>query len=102
MLKVTRRTTATGVPTPRAHWRGLRCLVETENAPAGTQADVRTKAGDGGSSVLEDGPRGLDADGKASLLVLDDAHLEHAAFVVLLSPEGQVIAQVTTTIGGDS
>jgi hypothetical protein len=80
-------------------WRGLWCDFEVTNAPPSAMVDIRTKAGDPRSSIA--GPRPLNEVGAASLPVEDDAMLEHAAFGVVLDVEGQVVAQVQTTVGGD-
>ena len=81
-------------------WRNMRCDFETTNAPAGATVDIRSKAGDASTSLV-DGSRALKPDGSASAPVADDSLLGHAAFAVLAGPDGVVIAQVTTTVGGE-
>jgi hypothetical protein len=63
-------------------WKGLRCNVEVSGATAGMQADLRRDAG-------------------ARLLVEDDELEGVRVVAVLLSPEGGVIAQRRTRVGGD-
>lgn len=83
-------------------WRGLRCRVQLEGAPPNATVDLRTKAADGSSSVATgQEPKPLDADGKASLLVADDTLEGVAVHVVVLSPEGEVLVQQVTTVGGE-
>jgi hypothetical protein len=79
-------------------WTGLRLRVDVEGAPSGAQIDLRTKAGDAETSIATS-PRDVNADGQASLIVEDDAHLRVAAFVVLLAPDGRVLAQQMTVVG---
>jgi hypothetical protein len=79
-------------------WKGLRCNLEVSGGTAGMTADLRREAA-GGPSVATMA-KGID-DGGARLLVEDD-ELEGAAVVaVLLSPDGRVIAQRRTWVGGD-
>jgi hypothetical protein len=80
-------------------WKGLRCNLEVSGGTAGMTADLRREAAGGPSVVTTAKP--VD-DGGARLLVEDD-ELEGAAVVaVLLSPDGRVIAQRRTVVGGDN
>jgi hypothetical protein len=63
-------------------WKGLRCNVEVSGDTAGMQADLRRDAG-------------------ARLLVEDDELEGVRVVAVLLSPDGRVIAQRRTRVGGD-
>ncbi len=63
-------------------WKGLRCNVEVSGATAGMLADLRRDAG-------------------ARLLVEDDELEGVRVVAVLLSPDGRVIAQRRTRVGGD-
>jgi hypothetical protein len=79
-------------------WKGLRCNLEVSGGTAGMTADLRREAAGGPSVATTAKP--ID-DGGARLLVEDD-ELEGAAVVaVLLSPDGRVIAQRRTVVGGD-
>ncbi len=79
-------------------WKGLRCNLEVSGGAAGLTADLRREAA-GGLSVAT-AAKPVD-DGGARLLVEDD-ELEGAVVVaVLLSPDGRVIAQRRTVVGGD-
>jgi len=79
-------------------WRGLRCRVEVAGAGAGWQVDLRTAAGDAGSSLT--GPHLIES-GRASLLVEDDDQIGVPTVVVLLAPDGQVVAKRSTLVGGE-
>jgi hypothetical protein len=79
-------------------WKGLRCNLEVSGGTAGMTADLRREAAGGPSVATTAKP--IDAGG-ARLLVEDD-ELEGAVVVaVLLSPDGRVIAQRRTRVGGD-
>lgn len=78
-------------------WRGLRCRVQA-TGPAGYLVDIRTKPADPGSSVVKE-PKGLAADGTASLVVPDDELEGTAAVIVVLDDSSRVQAQRTTMIG---
>ena len=80
-------------------WKGLRCNLEVSGGTAGMTADLRREAAGGPSVATAAKP--VD-DGGARLLVEDD-ELEGAAVVaVLLSPDGRVIAQRRTVVGGEA
>lgn len=80
-------------------WTGMRCRVEVADAPEGTTVDLRTRAADSATSVVADA-KALDAQGRASLVVPDDTREGDAAHLVVLSPTGQLLAQLGTTLGG--
>jgi hypothetical protein len=80
-------------------WKGLRCNLEVSGATAGLKADLRRDNISGPSVATT--PKPIDAGG-ARLLVEDD-ELEGAVVIaVLISPEGRVIAQRRTVVGGES
>ena len=80
-------------------WKGLRCNLEVSGGTAGMTADLRREAAGGPTVATTAKP--IDAGG-ARLLVEDD-ELEGAAVVaVLLSPDGRVIAQRRTVVGGEA
>jgi hypothetical protein len=70
-----------------------------EGTTDGLLADLRTKPADE-STTLCTGPKPLDAEGRASLLVPDDEHVGMAAFLVIVDAEGAVLAKSTTCVGG--
>ncbi|WP_295391602.1 BREX-1 system phosphatase PglZ type B [uncultured Thiodictyon sp.] len=79
-------------------WKGLRCLVEVETMAEGLTVDIRTKAALASTSLVAS-RKGLDG-GKANLAVADDDQEGSAAVVVVLSPGGEVVQKVATTVGG--
>jgi hypothetical protein len=81
-------------------WRGLRCRVEASGAGDGCCVHLRVSPGDL-SNTLEVDPQLLDSEGRGSLLVTDDSRIGQPAIVVLISPDGQVIAKRSTLIGGE-
>jgi len=80
-------------------WVKMRCRVVVETFVAGMTVDIRTKASDTASSLAS--PKPVDAEGRAGLLVEDDALIGTAASVVLLDASGRVVAKRATTIGGE-
>ena len=79
-------------------WRGLRCRVAIAGAAANWQIDLRTVVGDPETSLTGARPVGS---GKISLLVEDDSNIGVPAVVVLLTPDGQVVAKRLTLVGGE-
>lgn len=79
-------------------WKGLRCVVEVDNASPGLAVDIRTKAALASSSLAAS-TKSVDG-GKASLAVADDDQMGSAAVVVVLSPAGDVLQKQATTVGG--
>jgi hypothetical protein len=79
-------------------WRGLRCAVTLAGKTTGVLVDIRSKAGDPGTSLAE--PRAPDAQGNVSLLVTDDDLIGTAAFIVVVSEDGTIQKQQLTTVGG--
>ena len=78
-------------------WTGLRCRVRVERAPDGAKVDLRSRAADPSTSITP--PKPL-KDGAASLPVADDNREFEAAIVVVLDPDGRVLAQAPTVVGG--
>ena len=78
-------------------WKGLRCNLEVSGGTAGMTADLRRDAAGGPSVATTAKP--ID-DGGARLLVEDDDLQGAVVVAVLLSPDGRVIAQRRTVVGG--
>ena len=87
------------VAVSEVRWVGLRCRVSVEPAAEGLLADLRTKPNVPDSSITE--PKALDADGKAALLVADDALEGTMASLVIVDASGHVVCKEATTVGGD-
>lgn len=79
-------------------WKGLRCSIRVDGAMPGISIDLRSKAGDPKSSVVNS-PREPDTEGYVSLIVEDDDRQGEAIFVVVLGLNGLPCAQMHTTIG---
>ena len=100
VLKVTKpAVAATADLKVEVRWAGLRCRLEVSGAPPGAIADLRTRAADASTSLAQ-APKALSNDGKASLVVPDDTLIGHAAHLVLLTPDGNLLTQQATTVGG--
>ena len=80
-------------------WIHQRCRVTVEPVVRGLLADLRTKPNVAGSSIT--GLKPLDADGKAALLVVDDALEGTMVSLVIVDAAGRVICKEATTVGGD-
>ena len=77
-------------------WTGLRCRIRVEGAPDSAKVDLRSRAADSSTSITA--PKPL-KDGTASLLVADDSREFDAAIVVVLDPDGRVLAKAPTVVG---
>ncbi|MGN6258089.1 MAG: BREX-1 system phosphatase PglZ type B [Solirubrobacterales bacterium] len=80
-------------------WLGLHCRVEFAGVAAAT-LDLRRLPGDPGSSLAEEAKEVASA-GKVSLLVPDEDEEGEAAFLVLVAPDGRIVAQRETTVGSN-
>lgn len=76
-------------------WSGLRLKVEINNAPEGCSADLRTKAADPATSLVR--AVKIVRGNKATLMASDD-HAGVAAILVVIGPEGTVLANRPTQI----
>ncbi|MFK0009282.1 BREX-1 system phosphatase PglZ type B [Paenarthrobacter sp. NPDC090520] len=79
-------------------WTGQRCRIDFEPAEADVVAEVRLSPGDASSRV--GGPKPPSEAGEIKVLVDEDQAADGtAAYVVLLGPDGAVIAQRQTAVG---
>lgn len=78
-------------------WVGLRCRVDYVDAPDGAVLDVRKSPGNSSSSVTT--VKAISGSGEDRLLVPDDSLEGAMVFVVLLSDQGKILAQVSTRVG---
>ncbi|MDQ0863778.1 BREX-1 system phosphatase PglZ type B [Arthrobacter globiformis] len=78
-------------------WLGLRCRVDYVDAPIGAVLDVRRSPGDSSSSVTT--AKVISGSGEDRVLVPDDSIEGSMVFVVLLSEQGEILAQVSTRVG---
>jgi hypothetical protein len=92
--------TGSAVSIDSAAWTGLRCRIAISGAIDGFTVDLRRQSANAASSVTGGG-RPLDNEGRASLLVEDDALLGENVTLVLLSPTGALVLEAETTVGGN-
>jgi hypothetical protein len=74
--------------------------VDVEGTPESAKADLRTRAADPSTSLAAS-PAPV-KDGKASVLIENDAREGEATVLVLLGPDGKVLVQQSTVVGGSS
>ena len=79
-------------------WRGLVCKLSIEAAGEGLVVDLRTKVADASTSLVK--PHALE-DNAVRLMIEDDNHEGLSAVVVVVDAAGNVLAKVSTTVGGD-
>lgn len=98
-LSVTRGASlAAGAAITNMKWRGLTLVVEFTDLPDGATIDLRTEAGDEGSSIA-DRARLTGGQGKELLLVGDDDLEGRQAHLVVIGSDGFLILQRATTVG---
>ncbi|MGF6833288.1 hypothetical protein QF015_001457 [Paenarthrobacter sp. TE4293] len=99
VIEVSAREGATGpVQIEGIRWTGQRCRVDFEPAEADVVAEVRLAPADPGSTV--GGPKEPSEPGEIKVLVDEEQAADGtAAYVVLIGPEGTVMAQRQTTVG---
>ena len=99
VLTAAERASRATVSVGQVRWRRLRCNVTIDGPAAGVHVDIRTKGGDS-STTLAMGGKEISVGGEASLLV-DDADREgEAALIVVVGPDGTVLSQSSTIVGG--
>ena len=99
ILTATVRASRVAVSIGEVRWRRLRCNITIEGLAAGTHVDIRTKGGDA-STTLAMGGKELGTESKVSLLVEDADREDEAALIVVVDPDGSVLAQTSTIVGG--
>ena len=82
-------------------WKGLRCSITVDNAPAGLSFDIRSQAGNPSSSLVVS-VKPLKKDDTASVLVENEDREGEDASLVLLNSDGVLVAQCETKIGGEN
>ncbi len=82
-------------------WKGLRCTVAVDGPFAQLSLDIRTAAGDPATSVALS-TKAIKGNGTASVVVEDEDLQGRNASLVLLSPTGELVAQIPVIIGGEA
>lgn len=80
-------------------WRGLRCDVAADGEYSGLKVDIRTHAGNAGTSVVM-GIKPFKSSGKASVVIENDGLEGTSAVIVVIDNDGNIMAQIDTVIGG--
>jgi|LDZT01.1.fsa_nt_gi hypothetical protein len=80
-------------------WKGLRCNIIVTGEFDGLSLDLRKQPGNPSSSVVL-GVKPLKEDGKASVVVENEEMEGNDATIVILDPNGELVAQLATIIGG--
>lgn len=81
-------------------WSGQRCRMVVSGILPGMKVDIRTKAGDATTSLIET-PAIPAPDGKVSVLVENDEKEGLSALIVVLKSDGTVSKQISTIVGGE-
>lgn len=100
-LTVTAGATATTTGGPeitKVKWLGLLCRIELTGVGHGVVADLRALPADPSTSIAEVAKETSGA-GKVSLVVPDDEHEGERAHLVLVAPDGQILAQREVVMG---
>jgi hypothetical protein len=100
VITVSRRRQSQAVDLDAVTWSGQRCRVTTTGSGPHFACDVRREPASSESSVVG-GPKMLDADGRASLLVTNEDLAGQQVYVVLLDAKLKLVAQRSTTVGGE-
>lgn len=80
-----------------ARWTRLRCRVKISGQTAGCSIDLREKAGDPSTSLVD--PKPVPEKGEVAIVVKDDSKEGRAATIVLLDPVGNVIDRRSVEVG---
>ena len=90
--------TAEGPEITNIKWLGLLCRIELTGVSAGVVADLRALPGDPKTSIAEEAKETAGA-GRVSLLVPDEDLEGEKAHLVLVAPDGQLLAQREVMVG---
>lgn len=82
----------------KVKWLNQLCRIEVVGATQGVVADIRGLPGDAGTSIASKAKETSGA-GQVSLLVPDDDQEGERAFVVLVAPDGEILAQREVVVG---
>jgi hypothetical protein len=91
--------TAARVTITAIRWQGMRCFFRADGAHASIRAELRLERPNG-APVGKSKP--VEARGETNLLVEDDAYEETELVLVLLAPDGAILAQRKTKVGATS
>jgi hypothetical protein len=80
-------------------WKGLRCTVAVDGNFSGLSLDIRSQAGSALSSIVV-GVKPMKGNGTASVIVENEDLEGQEATIVIIDPEGALVTQIATVIGG--
>jgi hypothetical protein len=92
-------TTAARAEIQAVRWQRMRCFFQVESANADVRAELRLER-PGGKPVA--GPKPIETDRETSLLLEDDVYENADLVLVLLAPDGTILAQRNTRVGATS
>ena len=81
-------------------WKGLRCTVAVDGQYNDLSLDIRTEPGNAASSILVS-IKALKDNGTASVAVENEELEGKHAFLILLTSQGDLVAEVKTAVGGE-
>ena len=82
----------------KVKWLGLLCRIELTGVGTGVVADLRALPADPNTSIAEEAKETFSA-GKVSLVVPDEEHEGERAHLVLVGPDGEILAQREVVVG---
>jgi len=82
----------------KVKWLGLLCRIELAGAGSGVVADLRALPADASTSIAE-AAKETAGSGRVSLLVPDEEHEGERAHLVLVAPDGRILAQREVVVG---
>ena len=91
-------TAAGGPEIASVKWIGLLCRIELGGVPKDAVVDIRGLPADPSTSIAEEAKE-TSGMGRVSLMVPDEVLEGERAYIVLLSPEGQILAQRDVEVG---
>jgi len=98
VLTVTRPTRSKQVCIEEVSWRRLLCNVVIAGAGEGILVDIRRRPGDSSTSLVME-PKAV-SEGRVALYVRDPECEGETATIVVVGPNGTILAQQETVIGG--
>lgn len=90
--------TAGGPEITKVKWLGLLCRIELAGAGQGVVVDLRALPADPSTSIAEAAKETSGAE-KVSLVVPDEEHEGEKSHLVLVAPDGQILAQREVVVG---
>lgn len=99
-LLVERTSLAGGIVITSISWKGLICRVTVTGETEGLEVDLRTHPGNGKTTVAT-APKPFKQGGTASLVVENEDLTGESVTVVVVGAQGQLLAQKSTTVGGE-